>query len=108
VTDTLVAGFDVTSYSAGTKSSGTYTPAVTSAQANWQHATNNGAHTLAPPATCCSMVIEYTNGVSAGTITTSSFTYVAGDTPTTTNGHKFLYCIMRSNSYSLLTIRKLQ
>jgi hypothetical protein len=54
------------------------------------------------------MVIEYTNNATAGTITTSGFTKVGGDTPTTTNGHKFLYCIIRSNSYSLLTIRALQ
>jgi hypothetical protein len=105
---TLVAGYLNTSTSAGTKSSGTFTPAPGTASGNHQHATNGGAHTLAPPASCCNMVIEYTNNATAGTITTSGFTKVGGDTPTTTNGHKFLYCIIRSNSYSLLTIRALQ
>ena len=70
--DTITGvGFDSSDYAAGTKSSGTYTPAP--ASGNFQVATNGGAHTLAPPATSCSIVIHYTNNGSAGAITTSGF-----------------------------------
>ena len=105
---TLAAGVgtSATSYSAGTFSSGTYTPATT--DGNFQHATNNGAHTLAPPTTVCTMVIEYVNGASAGTITTSGFDKVSGDTITTTNGHKFHFYITRTNSYKSLNVMALQ
>lgn len=99
-------GFSVTPYSAGTKSTGTYTPAST--DGNFQYATNGGAHTLAPPSTACNILIEYTNNGSAGTITTSSFTKVKGDSLTTTNGHKFFLHITKHQNYSELVIQALQ
>lgn len=108
VTATLSAGFLSDSYSGGTVSSGTYTPAPATGQENFQHYTNGGAHTLAPPASVCAVVIEILNNGSAGTITTSGFTKVTGDTLTTTNGHKFLAHITKSNSYSHLHITALQ
>lgn len=99
-------GAKQTPYSAGTFSSGTYTPDA--ANGNFQYATNNGAHTLAPPSAACSLVIEYTNGASAGTITTSSFTKVVGDTLMTTNAYKFLFYIVKHQNYSCLNVVALQ
>lgn len=102
---TLGVGYLVTSYSAGTKSSGTYTPDP--ANGNFQYAVNGGAHTLAPPASDCSLVIQYTNNGSAGAVTTSGFTKVTGSF-TTTNGDDFLAYIVRNNSFSHLNIVSLQ
>jgi hypothetical protein len=70
--DALVGGFSSAAYDAGTKTTGTFTPDPVNG--NIQKAVNNGAHTLAPPSTDCSMTIQYTNGASAGAITTSGFT----------------------------------
>lgn len=103
---TLTGGFAATPYSAGTKSSGTFTP--DSANGNFQYATNGGAHTLAPPANPCSLCIEYTNNGSAGAVTTSSFTKVSGGTITTTNGNKFLFFVTKHQTYSHLHVQVLQ
>jgi hypothetical protein len=103
---TLTGGFAATTHDAGTKSSGTFTP--DEADGNLQKAVNGGAHTLAPPTNDCSIVIQYTNNASAGAITTSGFTRVAGDTITTTDGHDFLFYITKINGFSLLTVVKLQ
>ena len=54
------------------------------------------------------MVVEILNNGSAGAITTSGFTKVSGDAFTTTNGHKFLAHITKSNSYSHLHVTALQ
>ena len=105
-TDTLGKGFDVTDYDAGTKTSGTFTPAP--ANGNQQHAINGGAHTLAPPATSCTMVIQYTNNSSAGTVTTSGFSQVSGDPLTTTSAHRFMCFISRCNGVSLLNVVAMQ
>lgn len=104
--DTLTAGFDSTDFAAGTKSSGTYTPAAS--DGNFQVATNGGAHTLAPPTTSCSIVIHYTNNGSAGTITTSGFTAVTGDSFTTTDTHEFVCVITKINDVSVLNVTALQ
>lgn len=87
VADVLTKGFAATSYSAGTKSSGTYQP--DEANGNIQHATNGGAHTLAPQTNTSTIIVDYTNNASAGVITTSGFTMVTGDAFTTTSGHDF-------------------
>lgn len=109
-TDELQVGYTSVAYSAGTKSSGTFTPDA--AVGNFQHATNGGAHTLAPPAANCALVILYKNNASAGAITTSGFTVVDGDSLTTTDGHEFFLYITRINdgstTFSLLTVRALQ
>jgi len=110
VTATLSAGYKVTTYDAGTKSSGTFTPDPT--LRNEQKYTNNGAHTLAPPTVSAgeatSMTLDVTNGASAGTITTSGFTAVKGEALTTTNGHKFKFFIHVSDLGSVLTVVALQ
>lgn len=103
---TLSAGFKASPYSAGTKSSGTFTPDA--ANGNFQYATNGGAHTLAPPSDACSICLEYTNNGSAGAVTTSGFTKVTGDSFTTTNGHKFLCWITKHQNYSHLHVQALQ
>lgn len=104
--DNVTGGVSATSFSAGTKSTGTFTPDPL--DGNIQHATNGGAHTLAPPTNPCTIQLEYTNNGSAGAVTTSGFTKVKGDSLTTTNGHKFLLVIVKTNSYSLLNIIALQ
>jgi len=104
--DVLTAGYACTVHNAGTKASGTYTP--DEADGNMQKFVNGGAHTLAPPANDCTLVLQQTNNASAGTITTSGFTLVDGDDFTTTNGHDFFLYITNSDSFSLLTVKALQ
>ena len=90
VDNTLTAGFACTADADGTKSSGTYTP--TTAGGNMKSAVNGGAHTLAPQTQVSTIVIQYTNNASAGTITTSGWDKVEGAF-TTTNGDDFMvYC----------------
>ena len=102
----MLSGASATPFNAGTKASGTFTP--DEANANFQYAICGGAHTLAPPTNNCTIVIQYTNNASAGTITVSGFTLVDGDTATTTNGHDFFYYITKLNGFSLLTVKALQ
>lgn len=97
----LTVGFSASSYDAGTKTTGTYTPDPL--LGNIQHAVNGGAHTLAPPASVCTMIIEYTNNGSAGAITTSGFDVVDGAF-NTTNGSVFQCNITKTNSKSYLSI----
>lgn len=95
-----------TSFDGGTVSTGTYTP--TSVDGNVQHYTNDGAHTLAPPANPGSFLIEIVNGATAGAITTPGFTRVSGDAFTTTSGHKFQCSITRTSSTSHLNVKAMQ
>lgn len=106
VADNLTAGFSTTVYDAGTKTSGTFTPDQDNG--NIQKAVNNGAHTLAPTTDDCAVIIQYTNAASAGTITTSGFTLVDGDTISTTNGDDFFFYLTKANGFSLLTVKALQ
>lgn len=103
---TLTVGFSATPYDAGTKSSGTFTP--DEANGNFQYVVNGGAHTLAPPTNSSTLVLQYTNNASAGTITTSGFTKVTGTTPTTTNGDDFLAYVTKINGFSHLSWQALQ
>ena len=109
VTTTMSVGYSVTPFNAGTVSSGTLTPAP--ANGNYQFYTNNGAHTLATPATDCAIDILETNGASAGAITFSAgFTVGSnvGDTLTTTSGNRFIISVRRINAISTYTIKALQ
>lgn len=105
-TGTLTAGFSGTPYNAGTQTTGTFTP--DEANGNLQYAVNGGAHTIAPPTNNCSIVIQYTNNASAGSVTTSGFTKVTGDTLTTTNGDDFFLFITKNNGFSHLQVQALQ
>jgi len=98
-------GAVATSGNLGTISSGTVTPLATT-NGNFNHYTNNGAHTLAPPAGVCTMIIQILNGASAGAITTSGYTLVEGDAFTTTNGHRFVCWVTRTNDYSILSVKR--
>lgn len=99
----------MTAYNAGTRSTGTFTPDPLNGLS--QRAINNGAHTLAPPSTgsgdTVRMILLYTNGASAGAVTTSGFTRVTG-TFTTTNTHRFVLEITVIAGSSLLEIKPLQ
>lgn len=96
-----------TSYDGGTPAAAsTYTPAA--ADGNLQHLLNNAAFTLAVPANPGSIVIEIVNGATAGAITTTGYTKVSGDPLTTTNGHKFIARITKTNSVSDLNIQAMQ
>jgi hypothetical protein len=71
----------------------------------WDY-TNNGAHTLAPGANTGSIILDITNGASAGAITTSGWTKVVGAFDTV-NAHKFrCFCSIGAGG-SLLTIQNL-
>lgn len=104
--DTLTVGFNSTDFDAGTQTTGTFTP--NPASGNFQRVINGGAHTLAPPTTSCSIVVQYTNNVSAGAITTSGFTQVTGDAFDTTDGNDFMCVITRCNGFSVLNVTALQ
>ncbi len=104
--DTLTAGFAGTDDDDGTKSSGTYTPVFTGG--NFKKIVNGGAFTLAPPAETSSLVVQVTNNASAGTVTTSGFTLVDGDTIATTDADDFHFFITRVNSFSHLHVVALQ
>jgi hypothetical protein len=52
--------------------------------------------------------VTYLRNGSAGALTTSGFTIASGDALTTTNGHKFILYITKSQSYSLLQRKALQ
>ena len=110
--DELTAGYSGATTDAGTKSSGTFTPSPDTSGAGMLHFVNGGAHTLAPPAKNCTMVLLMKNNSSAGTVTTSGFTLVDGDTLATTNGHEFFLYITRYNdgstTFSSLTVKALQ
>jgi hypothetical protein len=86
--DTLSGGFQYTADADGTKTSGTYTP--TYAGGNVKTATNGGGHTLASQSGAGVIIIMYTNDGSAGSITTSGFDKVTGDSFTTTNTNTFI------------------
>ena len=108
--DELTAGFSAAAYNAGTQTTGTYTPDVDNG--NFQYTINGGAHTLGVPIKNCTMVILYKNNASAGTVTTSGYTKVDGDTISTTDGDEFFFYITRVNdgttTFSMLTVKALQ
>lgn len=101
----MTGGARVTSKSLGTISTGTLT--LDPGDRGLQHYTNDGAHTLAPGSNTGSIILDITNGASAGAITTSGFTKVAGSF-TTTSGHKFRCHVSVGNAGSLLQIQALQ
>lgn len=101
----ITGGAQITSKSLGTISSGTVTPDP--GDRPMQHYTNGGAHTLAPSAINGAYLLDITNNGSAGAITTSGWTKVAGSF-TTTNAHKFRCHCSIGNAGSLLVINAFQ
>jgi len=101
--DVLTAGFAHTVDNDGTQSTGTYTPTETTG--NMKRIVNGGAFTLAPPTNDCTIIVQITNNVSAGAITTTGFSGVFGDAFTTTNGDDFICSIIKINGFSSLTVQ---
>lgn len=107
VADTLTAGFDASVYDRGTVTTTAQTP--TFAQGNLQKMTRNGAFTLNPPSSGNGHItILVTNGASASTLTTSSFTKVNTDALTNTSGDDFLFHITKIDTFSRLYVEALQ
>tara|TARA_R100001369_G_scaffold53218_1_gene80046 strand:- start:22 stop:426 length:405 start_codon:yes stop_codon:yes gene_type:complete len=98
--------FQQTVYDLGTNASGTET--LSAVNGNIQSGINGGAHTLAPQAQLSTIVVQYTNNGSAGTLTTSGFTIVTGDDLTTTNGHDFFLFSCVVGSFKHLNVVALQ
>ena len=91
------------------RSLGTITTGIVQLVPSYQrvHYTNNGAHVLAPPAADCDIVVLITNGASAGTITTSGFTRVVGDSFATTVAKEYKCTVSRLNSVPILEVKAL-
>jgi hypothetical protein len=107
-TENVTVGYTATAENIGTVTTGTVTP--NPATGNLKRYVNNGAHTLAPPSATgdYTIVIQITNGASAGAITTSGFTKVTGSSLTTTNGDDFLLFITKLNGFTHLHAVALQ
>ncbi len=104
---TLTGGARVTSKDLGTPTNGA-TVTLDPGDRPLQHLTNNVAgFTLAPGSNGGSILLDITNGASAGAITVSGWTKVVGAF-TTTSGHKFRCHGSIGNGGSLLTIQPLQ
>lgn len=103
---TVTGGARVTSKSLGTQTSGTLT--LDPGDRPLQHYTNNGAHTLAPGSNTGSIILDITNGASAGAITTSGWTKVTGDTMATTNALKYRCSAIIGDGGSLLVVQAMQ
>jgi hypothetical protein len=101
-------GITATAENSGTISSGTYKPDP--ANGNFKTLVNGGAFTLAAPdvAGDYTMILQITNGVSAGTVTLSGFTKTQGSSLTTTNGDDFLIYITKVNGFTYSSIVSLQ
>lgn len=102
----LGSGYHTEVYDNGTQSSGTLT--VDPEESVFQTVINGGAFTLGVPTEDCSVLLQVTNNASAGTITTSSFTVVSGDSLTTSNGDDFFLHITKLGSFSRLFVEALQ
>ena len=108
ISATTSVGYLFTSYSIGTISSGTVTPAA--ANGNYQYMTNNGAFTMDAPAADSAIDILVTNGASAGAITFSGYTVGSynGDAYVTTNTDKFILSIRVIDSVATYVWKALQ
>jgi len=106
VDNVLTGGFGGTDADDGIKASGTYTP--TYVGGNFKLAVNGGAHTLAPQSGTGTIIIQYTNNAAAGTITTSGWTVVTGDSLTTTDGDDFMFYLTVVAAFKHLHVVALQ
>jgi hypothetical protein len=95
-----------TVYDLGTNASGTET--LDSDNGNFQKGVNGGAHTLAPQSQLSTIVVQYTNDGSAGTLTTSGYDIVTGDSLTTTSGHDFFLYSTVNGAFQHLHVVALQ
>ena len=95
-----------TVYDLGTNTTGTET--LDSDNGNFQKGVNGGAHTLAPQSQLSTIVVQYTNNASAGTLTTSGYDIVTGDTISTTNGDDFMLYSTVNGAFQHLHVTALQ
>lgn len=102
----ITGGAIVTTKDLGTQSSGTLT--LDMGARPLQKVTNGGAFTLAPGTNTGSCILDVTNNGSAGAITTSGWTKVAGDAFDTTNAHGFRCACSVGQLGSLLVIQAMQ
>jgi hypothetical protein len=104
---TLAGGAAVTVKNLGTVTSGTLT--LDMGDRPLQKCVNGGAFTLAPGAVKGSCLLTITNNSSAGTVTTSGWTQVAGDSFDTTDAHKFLcHCVVDDDGDAVLIVQAYQ
>jgi hypothetical protein len=103
----LAGGADVTVKDLGTQSSGTLT--LDMGDRPLQKCVNGGSFTVAPGTVKGACLLTITNSGSAGTITTSGWTQIAGDSFTTTNTEKFLcHCVVDDDGDSVLIVQAYQ
>lgn len=106
---TLAAGVGAVSTAANDGApalNATYTPSP--AGGNFKYLTNNNAFKIAPPSAAgdYSMVIQVTNGSTAGAVTfTAAWGDARGDTPTTVNAAKFLVFITKCNGFTTAVVQ---
>lgn len=84
---------------------------LTPSGGNIQHGTNNGATTISAPTASgvYTIIVEIVNNASAGAVTLTGFSKTPdGDNFTTTNGHKFLLHIAKTNSIVKCTVEAMQ
>lgn len=108
VNENRTAGVTTSAVDDGTKSTGTYTPSPTNG--NMRTIINNGAFTLAAPTAAgdYTLVVQITNGATAGAVTLAGFTRTSGDALTTTNTSKFFVFITKCNGLTLAVVQALQ
>lgn len=112
---TLTGGFNISPEQYGTITGSNQTITPTPLTSNLCHATLNGSSltgtlTFDVPASACSIIMQVVNGGSGAvgaTLSTANYTKVDGSYATT-NGNKYLFCIVRSNDYKYLNIVALQ
>jgi len=102
----LSGGVAVAVKDLGTRSSGTLT--LDMGDRPLQKYVNNGSHTLSPGTVKGSCLVSITNGASAGAITTSNWSHVAGDSFDTTDGDKFLCHCTVDDDGSILIVQARQ
>ena len=105
--DNLTAGYTATAADDGTKSSGSYTPSPVGG--NLRRITNGGAFTLAAPTATgdYTLIIQMTNGASAGSVSFSGFTSVPGFSVSTVEGKNFFLYITKINGFTSLRVEAL-
>ena len=102
----MTGGVTVTPLNLGTVVSGTLIPDTGACAL--QYYTNGGAHTLSPGVKTGSYLLDIVNNASAGTITTTGWTFVSGSSFDTTSGHKFRCSASVSQNGSLLVVQAMQ
>jgi len=102
----LGSGYHSNVYDNGTVTTGTLT--CDPEESNFHQVINGGDFTLGVPSEDCNIILQVTNNSNAGTITTSGFTIVSGDSLDETDGNDFFLNITVVGSFSRLFVEALQ